>query len=70
MQNLLQKISNKELLNLVCKILAKPGEVTIQDVIDLKEINSEFIRRDREFFAATQHNEKSTLKKNTSLGKD
>jgi hypothetical protein len=66
MQNLLQKISNDELLNLVGKILAKPGEVTVQDAIDLRKINEEFSRRDAAFFSAIQSKRKGISKRGIS----
>ena len=55
MKNLLQKISNNELLNMVSRILARPGDITVQDTLDLAEINTELARRDNEFFSAIQN---------------
>lgn len=45
----LRKASNDELLVLTGKILAKPGNLTPRDVKEIKEINEEFKRRDKEF---------------------
>lgn len=43
--NLLRKLSEDELLNLVQKIVCKPGPLSKQDKEELSQINSELVRR-------------------------